>query len=126
LIEIVENLEPNQFDKILSKGKKAVVMFYADWCPFCQKFKPVFESAITNDPKHTKSKTKFRYKLYGAKINDDDNPLWDKFSINSIPTIIAFDQDRIVARRDAKMGIGLTKSDLDSILEDLRRFDQTA
>jgi thiol-disulfide isomerase/thioredoxin len=122
----VENLEPNQFDKILSKEMKAVVMFYADWCPFCQKFRPVFESAITKDPKHIKSKNKFRYKLYGAKVNDDDNPLWDKFSINSVPTIIAFDQNKIVARRDAKMGIGLTKSDLDSILEDLRRADQTA
>ena len=122
----MENLEPNQFDKVLSKEMKAVVMFYADWCPFCQKFKPVFESAITKGPEHTKSKTKFRYKLYGAKVNDDDNPLWDKFSINSVPTIIAFNQNKIVARRDAKMGIGLTKSDLDSILEDLKRTDQAA
>jgi thioredoxin 1 len=122
----VENLEPNQFDKVLSKEMKAVVMFYADWCPFCQRFKPVFESAIAKGPEHTKSKTKFSYKLYGAKVNDDDNPLWDRFSINSVPTIIAFDQNKIVARRDAKMGTGLTKSDLDSLLEDLKRADQTA
>jgi hypothetical protein len=23
-------------------------------------------------------------------INDDDNPLWDRFSINTVPTLIAF------------------------------------
>jgi hypothetical protein len=58
--------------------------------------------------------------MYGAKVNDDDNPLWEGFSINSIPTLIAFDENKIVARRDAKMGVGLTKSDLNSILKELK------
>ncbi len=40
----MNHLQPNQFDGLLSEGKKALVMFYADWCPFCQKFKPIFES----------------------------------------------------------------------------------
>ena len=93
-------------------------MFYADWCPFCQKFKPIFESLPSLIPRGSESKTEYR--TYGAKVNDDDNPLWEKFSINSIPTLIAFEEGRIVARRDAKMGIGLTKSDLDSIMRDTK------
>lgn len=31
----MENLQPNQFEDILSSQEKALVMFYADWCPFC-------------------------------------------------------------------------------------------
>ena len=113
----MENLEVDQIDKVvLSKTNKVLVMFYADWCPFCQKFKPMFESL----PCLTDSKSNAKYRAYGAKLNDDDNPLWDRFSISSVPTIIAFDGARPIARRDARMGIGLTKSDLDSILSELK------
>ena len=114
----VENLEPDQIDNLLSKGNKALIMFYADWCPFCQNFKPIFESLISIIPKESKSKTK--YQMYSAKVNDDDSPLWERFSINSVPTLIAFDENKIVARRDAKMGVGLTKSDLNSMLKKLK------
>jgi thioredoxin 1 len=93
-------------------------MFYADWCPFCQKFRPIFESSLSNTTEGSKSKGSYR--MYGAKLNEDDNPLWEKFSINSVPTLIAFDKGKLVARRDAKMGIGLTKSDLNSVLEELK------
>jgi thioredoxin 1 len=105
----MENLQPNQFEKILSSQEKALVMFYADWCPFCRKFKPIFETSANSSPK-----TKF----YESNIDDDDNPLWERFSINAVPTIIAFEKGEIISRRDAKMGIGLVKSDLDSIMKE--------
>ena len=107
----MENLQPNQFDDILPLQEKALVMFYADWCPFCQKFKSIFESA--------ESSIKDRQKFYESNINHDDNPLWEKFSIEAVPTLIAFKKGKIISRRDAKMGVGLEKSDLDSILNDL-------
>ena len=104
----MEQLQPNQFDKILSSQVKSLVMFYADWCPFCQKFKLTFESlANTSDKK---------IKFYAHMINDDDDPLWDRFSINTVPTLIAFDGNEIISRRDSKMGVGLNKTDIDSIL----------
>ena len=83
-------------------------MFYADWCPFCQKFKPSFES-LANIANNNIS-------FYASMINDDDNPLWDRFSINTVPTLIAFDGNEIISRRDSKMGVGLNKTDIDSIL----------
>ena len=89
-------------------------MFYADWCPFCQRFKPLFESVAAKSSSNTTG-----YKMYGAKVNDDDNPLWDRFSINAVPTIIAFDKGNIISRRDAKMSAGLNESDLDSILKEI-------
>ena len=111
----MEHLKPDQFDDLLASKEKALVMFYADWCPFCQKFKPVFESAIT-----TKSVSN-GYKFYESKVNDDDNPLWDRFSISAVPTLIAFDKGKIISRRDAKMGVGLNESDLDSISKEILR-----
>ena len=57
-------------------------------------------------------------KFYESNIDDDDNPLWERFSINAVPTIIAFEKGEIISRRDAKMGIGLVKSDLDSIMKE--------
>jgi thioredoxin 1 len=105
-------LEPNQFDSLLSSGERALVMFYADWCHFCQRFKPVFESAIT-----TKS-TSNGYKFYESKVNDD-NPLWDRFSISAVPTLIAFDKGKIISRRDAKIGVGLYESDLNSLFSEI-------
>jgi len=114
LYDIMEHLEPTQFDKLFAIGGKDLVMFYADWCPFCQRFKPLFESAAAKSKSTTAS-----YKMYGAKVNDDDNPLWDRFSINAVPTIIAFDKGNIISRRDAKMSAGLNESDLDSILKEI-------
>jgi thioredoxin 1 len=87
----MEHLEPTQFDKLFDVGGKDLVMFYADWCPFCQRFKPLFESVAA------KSSSTNSYKMYGAKVNDDDNPLWDRFSINAVPAIIAFDKESDLA-----------------------------
>jgi thioredoxin 1 len=112
---VMEHLEPTQFDALFSLGEKVLVMFYADWCPFCQRFRPIFESAA-------KSESTTSFKMYGAKVNDDNNPLWDRFSINAVPSVIAFDKGNIISRRDAKMGAGLNNSDLDSILKEVSQY----
>jgi thioredoxin len=61
------------------------------------------------------------YKFYESKVNDVDNPLWDKFSISAVPTLIAFDKGKIISRRDAKRDVGLNESDLDSMLKEVIR-----
>ena len=104
---IMESKDSEQLDKLLSSGQKTVAMFYADWCPFCKRFKPVFESV------------KSKYKKIQLKLNEDENPMWDKFAISAVPTVIAFEGNKIVARKDARMGIGLEKSDIDSLLQEL-------
>ena len=103
----MESKESEELDKLLSSGQKTVAMFYADWCPFCKRFKPVFESV------------KSKYKKIQLKLNEDENPMWDKFAISAVPTVIAFEGNKIVARKDARMGIGLEKSDIDSLLQEL-------
>ena len=104
----MESKDSERLDKLLSSGQKTVAMFYADWCPFCKKFKPVFESV------------KSKYKKIQLELNEDENPMWDKFAISAVPTVIAFEGNKIVARKDAKMGVGLEKSDIDSLLQELK------
>jgi len=106
----VQNISHEDFvQNIIENKDKYLVLFYADWCPFCAKFKPIFEAYDG----------KLQYKLVGAKVNEDDNPLWDMFKIESIPTIVAFNNGELVNRRDAKRGIGLAKDDMESIVKEL-------
>lgn len=105
----MEHVKPEEFDsKVLADNKKTVVLFYATWCPYCSNFKPTFESAKIE----TANKV-------GAIIDEDENPLWDRFNIQSVPTMIVFQNGKIVSRRDAKKHVGLTKSDMDSIVKEL-------
>ncbi len=105
----MEHVKPEEFDsKVLGNNKKTVVLFYATWCPYCANFKPTFEAA----------KIETADKM-GSIIDEDENPLWDRFNIQAVPTMIVFQNGKIVSRRDAKKHIGLTKSDMDSIVREL-------
>ena len=103
------HVTPEEFDsKVLKSDKKTVVLFYATWCPYCSNFKPTFESAkIENASK------------LGSIIDEDENPLWDRFNIQAVPTMLVFQNGKIISRKDAKKHVGLTKSDMDSIVTEL-------
>ena len=104
----MENISPEEFDSILSNANKNIVLFYASWCPYCTNFRPTFESSkIDNANK------------FGALVDEDENPLWDRFNIKLVPTVIVFENGKIISRRDAKNYVGLTKSDMDSIIKEL-------
>ena len=106
---LMEHVTPEEFDsKVLKSDKKTVVLFYATWCPYCSNFKPTFESA------KTQSADKF-----GSIIDEDENPLWDRFNIQAVPTMIVFQNGKIISRKDAKKNVGLTKSDMDSLVTEL-------
>jgi len=105
----MEHVKPEEFDsKVLSDNKKTVVLFYATWCPYCSNFKPTFESAKIESANKV-----------GSIIDEDENPLWDRFNIQAVPTMIVFQNGKIISRRDAKKHVGLTKSDMDSIVKEL-------
>lgn len=105
----MEHVKPEEFDsKVLGDNRKTVVLFYATWCPYCSNFKPTFESAKID----TANKV-------GSIIDEDENPLWDRFNIQAVPTMIVFQNGKIISRRDAKKHVGLTKSDMDSIVKEL-------
>ena len=105
----MEHVLPEEFDsKILNSEKKSLVLFYADWCPYCANFKPTFEE-INSDKVQKKA----------ALVNEDENPLWDRFNIQAVPTMIVFENGKIITRRDAKKHVGLTRIDMESIVKEL-------
>ena len=105
----MEHVTPEEFDSdVLNSGRITLVLFYASWCPYCANFKPSFEAA--NVPSARK---------IGSLIDEDENPLWDRFDIQAVPTMIAFENGKIIARMDAKKHVGLTKSDMEYMVEEL-------
>jgi thioredoxin 1 len=105
----MEHVTPEEFDsKVLRCDKKMLVLFYASWCPYCTNFKPLFESMNVNNVEKIE-----------ALVDEDENPLWDRFNIQAVPTMIVFEKGKIVDRRDAKKHIGLTKADMESIITKL-------
>ncbi len=105
----MDEINSGNIDKFVD-GKPSIVLFYADWCPFCRKFKPIFEAHATNSG----------VRLAEAKINEEENPLWDRFGIEVIPTIISFKNGKITGRADGKAGLGLTEDDLKELISKIK------
>ncbi|MEM1994658.1 MAG: thioredoxin family protein [Nitrososphaerales archaeon] len=98
------------FSEELVKGDKPIVtVFYATYCPFCMRFAPIFEKHSVNQA----------YIFAKADITDDSHPFWERFNISYVPTVIAFKNGRILAKREAKGGVGLNESDLVSLLDEI-------
>jgi thioredoxin 1 len=101
---------PGEIDSVIS-SPKSLLLFYADWCGYCKSFINSFSQSI--------EQLDSSILAGGVKLNEDDNPLWDRFKVNAVPTMIAFSNGSILARKDAKMGVGLAQRDLESILSSL-------
>lgn len=110
--ERAERVGPEAFDgvRFLRPGR-AVVAFLAEWCPFCRAFEPEFLR-----PSQPGSVPRFV-----ADVTSEESPLWDRFGIQVVPTVIVFEDGRAVLRRDGVAGEGLGAADLRAIEEATRR-----
>jgi thioredoxin-like negative regulator of GroEL len=102
----MENLTQESINNFI-EGSASVVAFHASWCPFCRRFMPAFRAF--------EGKTKAR--MAEAQVDEEDNPLWDRFKIEVVPTMIAFKDGKPIDRRDGKPGAGLSEKDIESLLE---------
>ncbi len=84
-------------------AKQAVVLFHATWCPFCRRFLPAFVEG-TRDLQGRE--------VIEAVLDDEDNPLWNEHRIELVPTVLFFEDGKVVKRLDGKPGIGLTAEHL--------------
>ncbi|MDE1825857.1 MAG: thioredoxin family protein [Candidatus Micrarchaeota archaeon] len=99
-------LDEKSIHTAIGSTRQKMVLFFADWCPFCRKFRPIF--------KRYESSSGLWFAE--AKINEDSNPMWDEFKIDYIPTVIAFKSGKIIARKDAVPKVGLSEEDLKGII----------
>jgi len=95
--------------KVLSSGTPFVVLFTTTWCPFCQRFKPLYEAYAS----------KSRFELVAAYLDEFENPLWNEYHIDVVPTIAFFNEGKLLKRIDGVLGVGLSEADLSGFLHSL-------
>ncbi len=94
----------------LEKNGKVLAFFYANWCPYCMSFVPVFNKKIVGFNAAT---------VIHVILDDYNNPLWDVYSVEAVPTIILFEKGKVTKRLDGRFGVGLTEKQLDNWLQQL-------
>ncbi|MDR3285417.1 MAG: thioredoxin [Holosporales bacterium] len=83
-----------------------LVDFFADWCGPCRMLMPIIEELAEKN-----ESIKF------AKINvDESKELAEKFDIRNLPTLIMFNNGKVVAR---KIG-SLTKFEMENLLKNTK------
>ena len=55
--------------------------------------------------------------LVNVLLDDYENPLWDRYSIEVVPALLVFRGGEVVFRIDAGLGIGLSEDAVDTLLE---------
>jgi thioredoxin 1 len=106
---MIEVSSKRDFESQLKKNKRVLALFYASWCPYCRSFLPVFDKNA--------SKRGFDLVLR-VKVDDYDNPLWDEYSIEAVPTVVLFDEGKVCRRLDGRLGYGLSEKQLKEWLEE--------
>lgn len=82
------SLNTTSFDKLMVNDERLIIAdFWAPWCGPCRSMAPSFEEAARSFP----------LKAQFVKINTEEvQELGSRFGIRSIPTVIAFKNNRIV------------------------------
>jgi thioredoxin 1 len=95
-------------DTQLRKNQTVLALFYASWCPYCRSFLKVFNEAILDGDFAS---------VVRVNVDDYDNPLWEDYSIEAVPTVILFNEGKVCRRLDGRLGEGLSEKQLKSWLE---------
>jgi len=112
----VKKVGPEAFDgeRIRARGRVAVA-FLADWCPFCGAFEPEFRRLA--------AAVQGGFLL--ADVSADDSPLWDRFRVEIVPTVIVFHDGAPIYRADGVPGRGLGAEALDGVRHAMLRSTPT-
>ncbi|MGA8710308.1 MAG: thioredoxin family protein [Thermoplasmata archaeon] len=89
-------------DQLLRPGTW-IVAFLADWCPFCQRFRPSFSVLEGQES----------FGVAEGDVTSEESPLWDSFRIEVVPTVVVFREGRPVFRADGILGVGLPREGLE-------------
>jgi hypothetical protein len=58
-------------------------------------------------------------------IDDWENPLWDEYRIDVVPTLVLYEKGKPVDRRDGVLGRGLGEKDIEGILAHVPQAPRT-
>jgi thiol-disulfide isomerase/thioredoxin len=94
------------FQEKIGDKDKAFVLFYATWCPFSQRFLPIFEEYSKSNPNECLS-----------VIVDEEPDVCEEYNIEYYPTVIMFKEGKVYKRLDAEPHVGLNKKQLKGLTE---------
>src|SRR5512146_1803072 len=98
---LIEVDDEENLNKQIEANPKTLALFYASWCPLCRSFMSTFNRQAEKD------KSVFFMKV---RIDEDENPLWETYSLDSVPSIILFENGQVLRRLDCERGIGLSEN----------------
>lgn len=102
---MVEELDAREFDaEEDTAGEVTPVLFWADWCGFCARFKPHFEDAAEGSSR----------RFLSVDISDESSPAWDRYNVEVVPTVILFEDGKEVDRIGGILG----EEHLDALLSE--------
>ncbi len=97
------NQDNFESDKLVGHIGRSVVIFSADWCPYCISF-------FNNWNEYSKIS-----KVFIADITDVESDLWDVFNIDVVPTMAVFENGSLAKRWDGQLQRGLTIDQIESV-----------
>ncbi|MFQ5762971.1 MAG: thioredoxin family protein [Candidatus Bathyarchaeia archaeon] len=106
---MLELSEANLEESLAQIERPVLALLYADWCLFSRSFKHSFHEA-------TKENNAVEFAL--TDISDEENMLWERYSIQTVPTLLLFHKGKLIQRVDGNPGEGLQNSSI----EDMRRI----
>ena len=101
-----ENKKKSSFHEKVDSKDKAVVLFYATWCPFSRAFLPIFEEYSKSNPDECLS-----------VVVDEEPDVCEEYGIEYYPTVIMFKKGKVHKRLDAEPHVGLNKKQLKDLTE---------
>jgi thioredoxin 1 len=105
-IVLIDN--EHDLDKILKTNDRVIALVYASWCPFCRKFLPIFQQYAQEEQQ------------YLLCVQDDEERIGDKYSIQIFPSVLFFEKGSISKRLDGKPGVGLSEKQLVDFVRETR------
>jgi len=72
---VAQRLDGARFDASALPAGRTAVLFFADWCGYCQRFTPLFQRIPD---------------AWIVDVSDEDLPVWETYDITVVPTVIMF------------------------------------
>ncbi len=105
--DVIEARSPASFrTDVLEAQESTVVMFWATWCPFCRRFRKNFDDLAASRP----------WRFAAVYLDDYENPLWDDYAVDVVPTLALFRDGKLVDREDGVLGYGIDRKMIDAFL----------
>jgi len=104
-LSLISRLHQENFESqtLINHKGKTVVIFSADWCPYCISF-------FNNWNEYSKIDD-----VFIADITDVESKLWDDFNIEVVPTMVIFENGILTKRWDGQLQRGLTIDQIESV-----------